>query len=202
METAQVQSQVLQLVLQICDPFYLDVHPLNAFFKLELVLIPFNPSFADLFSQTAKLLKKTDNKQLQTLIVKEVCLKSELLMYHGDININMPLTELILDKSDSTSYNIEAVINEASELSNKLESAFTSEDIKNAIKMYEMIAIRVKSLLLRIKGTKLYDEIVSATGINENNIFDVLSTDDVSDAKRRVTQVLDQILTFIKTHFK
>lgn len=190
------------MLLDACSPTSVEVHPLIAYKRISL-LTASNPDLFELVSQAKAQLESTDDKGRQSHIVETLCYNVVARTFAGpNIEIQKDLETLVLDKSDSTTYNIELVITEAQNLANELKDAFLSSDVETAIKKYEFVAIRITSLLRRIKGSVLYNEIVKATGIDEENIFTKLSTDDFNEGRKKITSSLDTIITFIKTHFK
>ena len=179
-------------------------HPILTYNRLleRAILIP--EIHNELVKGKDKLENTTDRKEqvneVQMLCMKVIsALASRLTQSTLDYE---KISKLTIPVDEPTTYNFELVINKAIEISRELKEAFLSKDASKAIDMLEYVVIETRNLLVRIKGSSLYDEIKKITGVDENTIYSILETEDYFEGRRKITEIINLILTFISTHFK
>ena len=199
-----VLSAVVPKILETCDPMNVMAHPLMTYTRLLLYSTYFPQLTKDL-ENTKNLLNTMNDRKSQTQAVMELCVKVSSMIaseVNGMVVDREKFASLVIPFEEPTTFNFELVINKANEIRSRVEEAFKKKKIDEAMVEFELAVIETRSLLKRIKGSSIYDEIKRETGIDENNIYDVLKTDDWSEARRKITEVIDFITMYISTHFK
>jgi len=191
-------QELFTKIVDVCLSNEIDLHPIQSFYKLIILSSPI-PGVDAILNDTKKELVLASTKQQQSKVIKSLCINLVRKM-----NSLSSVDSSIIDgiEGDISTYNIDSVINESNRIMQRVEEAFTTKNVRDSIRQLELAVIETKALLIRIKDSMIYEEVTKLTGINENNITDVLHFNDYTEGKYTIAEKLMQILLFIKTHFK
>ncbi|MEM3338651.1 MULTISPECIES: hypothetical protein [Sulfolobaceae] len=188
------RKDAISLALNVCNPLAISSHPISVYNSL-LLFLPNYPQFRPLFEQVKKTLEETNDKEIQRANVVKLCIS---LFSNNPAN-----AKLVIETRDTSDYNIEAVINEASTILSHLETVYKEKSEYLAkLKAYQVIIEKTKALLLRINGTMLYQEIKLLFNVNEKNLEEALRADYFFDYSLKILKTVGGVLEFIKAHFK
>ncbi|WDS52814.1 hypothetical protein [Sulfolobus tengchongensis spindle-shaped virus 3] len=188
------RKDAISLALNVCNSLTISSHPISVYNSL-LLFLPTYPHFKSLFEKVKKVLESTNNKAIQRAQVIKLCIA---LFSNNPANTN-----LVIDTLDTSDYNIEAVVNEASNILTHLETVYKEKsEYLTKLKAYQVIIEKTKALLLRINGTMLYQEIMAIFNVNEKNLEEALHAEYFFDYSLKMLKVVGGVLEFIKAHFK
>ena len=188
------RKDAISLALNMCNNLTISSHPIAVYNSL-LLFLPTYPHLRPLFEKTKKVLESTNDKAVQRAHVIKLCVAL--------FSNNPAAANLVIDTVDTSDYNIEAVVNEASNILSHLETVYKEKSEYLAkLRAYQVIIEKTKALLLRIRGTMLYQEIMTLFNVNEKNLEDALRADYFFDYSLKMLKVVGGVLEFIKAHFK
>lgn len=185
-----------KILIELCGPLSIEAHPISTFNALSNVF-SYKQEILPYLKGTKQIIESARTKREQINAVAELCNVISQVMR------GVPKPEPVVTfLQDLSSYNIEALIGFASNLLNDLNNAVKMKTLNEKLTSFENIIFLFRSLLIRLRGTPLHDEIERVFNINEDNLVSQILADNYSSLIQNMIEKIGGALALMITHFK